>query len=668
MAEEEVLLENSPLQKYLDEIGFTDFERFNSCGVQGKCEESLFSSFRTWIKRILHNKALTWESCVSSFVAPTKQDLDAFRKDYIAAVADSEILNEGDVTFLSHFDPELFTPRNPCKSSESHKTRNLLSCRGRHVLSSFVLLVSVLLAAVTDFVFISLSIALIMCSAVGINSLIQYYFSIHHQRNLGKLTLFTMQMKQLALLLRKSIKLIQEMELLSKGYTMVGPAIPAFLDNGDNLTRSIYPALRKVIVGNTENVTSCLQKSAKELVLCFPLSMEHAGIFTYLTTGSEQIVSVSYNEGLSLQSLKTMTSLLFSLQSEFLSRFLLCLSVEANDGNLYELYFKLFKKINKIFGISSEVIAASVTSIERSYHIHKSYCFTSEESLKHHTRPHTKWAPLDAALHSLQLHLQAGILRVQSLQQVISKEEELNPTDSTCVNSDLETAFQWLKIDLESAFSCWKEGEKSVNKLSGRETTEQPINKTSNTANSVNLEETTEPLTLDLNEEVSEIDRVYEAFSEPYDEALNSPPALTAEDLEREKTIVKENKQLLQELKAVLFTKTKDPLISTDGFVPPVKSPEYIQTGSSNVINDMPNSDNAHSENKAVETSDDELCADEQFKTTEGYNQLQCDVEARPMLTNLQSSVAVSVAAAAVMRSKAMGLREENFIGDDDSD
>lgn len=676
-----MLFENSPLQKYLNEIGFTDFEKVNVFEEQERRKESVISSLRARIGRFFHEKACTWKYCLSQLclsnflVTPSNQDLEAFRKDYIAAITDSEILNEDDVSFLSHFDPELFKPVKPRKPSESHKLdkeKNL--CRGGHVLSAFVVLVSVLLAAVTDSAFPSLSFALIVLSVVGIKSLRRYYFSIHHKRNLGMLTSFTMQMKQLVMVLRKSVRLIQEMELLTKGYTMVGPVIPVFSENSD--TRLVYPALRKAIMENAENVITGLQRTAKELLLCFPLSMELTGLFTYLSKGSAGVRPGGCNDGLSLQSLKNVNSLVFSLQSELLSRFLLCLSVEANNGNLYELYLKLFTKINKILGISSKEIATSLTSIKRSYHMHQSYCFTNEETVKCPTRHSTKCTFLDVAIHSLQLHLQVGILRVQSLQEIMrqvsktKKGKALNLAESTGLDSQLETTFQWLKIDLESALNCWREGEKSINKMLGKESLEQPENKFSSTVNTVNLEGSTEPCVVNFDEGETEDDRVYEAFSDPHDEDLYEQ-SVSAEDLKIEKPTVGENKQLLQELKAVLFTKTKDPLISTAGYVQPVKAPGHVQADNLDVTDDIPyNIDESISSEMTSIVTSSGTKLNEKLKCSEIFSQLP-DEEARlqtAKVMNLQSSVAASVAAAAAMRSKTLGLSEENLTAESDSD
>ena len=691
MADEDVVLENSPLQKYLDEIGFTDFEKVKGQEVQEKIERKHVFSFGTRIKDLfacLNNrtKPITLENLSWFAFTPSIQDLEAFRTDYIVAVSESQILNEDDIDFLRRFDPELFE-RRPCKSREwgSFLSR-------RYILSSFVVLVSVILATVKDVVLSSLSVVLALLLVTGIESLIQYYFWFHHQRNLGELKLFTMKIKQLVLLLRKCIKLIQEMELMSKGYTLVGQGSPAFFfESYDNFVRSaVYPALRENVAKNAEDVVTCLQKSAKELILLFPLSQEFNETFNYLSkqsvsnlyVGTGKLDSNDCTERLSLQGLKNWTSLIVSLQSEFLSRLLLSLSVKANDGNLYELYFNLFANIKKILGISSKMISASLTSVERCHHLHESYCFTSEVTVKPPTRPFTKWAALDTALHSLQLHLQAGILRVQVMKKLLKfeAEQELKATNSSDMNSNLDVSVQWLKRDLESAFTCWQEGERHLNKMLGKGVPTKECNSyTCDVANNVSVEESKEPCTLDFNEEASDTDMVYEAFSDPYEEALFDPPTSTTENLERDINVVRKDKQLLQELKAVLFTKDKDPLIDAAGFVQPVNPCVRNLPDSSDVNDDTLDTYNDNitfiTQKKAKKISNsskwNDLCDEKLLRSSKLGSQLpdarsrEYPIEQPTLFMNLQSSVAVSAAAAAVTQSKTMGLYQDSYICDD---
>ena len=691
MADENVLLEKSPLQKYLHEIGFEDAEKVEE---QEKLRKNHFVFDGTWIKGLFHcfgnrTKLITWESFLSWFRlarTPSLQDLEAFRKDYIVAVAESKLLNEDDVEFLSRFDPELFECRRPCTSRE---WGSLLS--RKYILASFVVLVSVMLAtSINESVLASLSVVFALFMVVGTTLLVQYYFKIQHQRNVGEVKYFTTQIKQLIFLLRKCIKLIQEMEVISKGYTLAVPGSCAFfLENYDNFIRSpVYPALRDNVKKNTEFVASCLQQSAKELLSYFPLTVEFAEVFTYFSTqsitsqlvGAGEVVLDGCPERVSLQGLKNRMSLALSLQSEFLSRFLLSLSVKANDGNLYDLYLKLFTNVNKIFGISSKTIAASLRAIERCYRLHDSFCFIKEESvMPPTTSPSTKWTPLNTALHSLQLHLQAGILRLQSFQEIIWKlskseaEHELKSTDFSDMSANLSVSFQWLKSDLESAFTCWQEGERHFDKLLGKEPASEQNSSFCDAINNVILEESNEPYPLDFKEEVSEIHKVYEAFSDPCDDALCDHPVLTAESLERDLNVVRKNKKLLQELKAVLFTKAKDPLIGAAGFVQPIKSPVHNLSDSANVKDDTLHSGNTSltPKKEAKEISNTSKWVDTVNKnklcSNEGCNQF-LDEEAReqPMFfMNLQSSVAVSAAAAAVTQRQTMGLHQDSFIIDD---
>ena len=685
MADENVLLEKSPLQKYLHEIGFTDFEKVEE---QEKSTKNQYFFDGTWIKGLFRcfgnrTKLITWESFA---ITPSLQDLEAFRKDYIETVAESQLLNEDDVEFLSRFDPELFESRRPCTSRE----RGSLLSR-KYSLASFVLLVSMILAtSIDESVLASLSVVFAVFMAVGTKLLVQCYFKIHHQKNLEELKLFTTQVKKLIFLLRKCIKLIQEMEVISRGYTMAGPGNPAFfLENYDNFIRSaVYPALRENVAQNTEYVATCLKQSAKELLSHFPLSMEFSEVFTYFSTqsvtsqlvGAGEVVLDSCPERLSLQGLKNRMSLVLSLQSEFLSRFLLSLSVKANDGNLYDLCLKLFTKVNKIFGISSKTIAASLTTTERCYHLHNSFCFIKEESAKPPTaRPSTKGTHLNTALRSLQLHLQAGILRLQSFHEIIWKcskseaEHELKSTGlgMSDMNANLSVSLQWLKTDLESAFTCWQEAERHLNKLLGKEPATEPNSSFCDAVSDVILEESNEPSTSDFTlQEVSESDKVYEAFSDPYDDALCDHPALTAENLERELNAARKNKKLLQELKAVLFTKAKDPLIGVAGFVQPIKSPVHNLSDSANVKDEALHNGNTSltPKKEAAEISNASKWGETVDKNEE-CNQFP-DEEAREkprFFMNLQSSVALSAAAAAaaVTQRQTMGLYEDSFIIDD---
>lgn len=680
MAEHDVLSVNSPLRKYLEEIGFTDFEGVHISETQERKKKSRISSLLAWFTGFFPSISLMiLESCFklsllpfyNFLLTPLRQDLEAFRSDFIATVVDSGLLNDDDTRFLNYFDPELFKHTTNCDRFKTFAGKENVTSLGRRrgfAISVFVMLASILVAAVTYFVFISVAVSLLVLCVVGIIQLRQYYLRIVHQRKLNMMTLFTVQIKQLSITLRKSLRLVQEVEHLANGYTLVSHVIPLFAEDDDKVF--VFPALRKDILKNADKVISCLQRTGQELVVCFPLSKEISEVFTYLSKGAEDVRARYSNDGLSLQNLKAMTAMVYALQSEFLSRFLLCLSFEANDGNLNELYIKLLGKIDKILQISYKEIGSSVRSITRSYHLHKSFCFENEDAIKQPTIPPIKLTPADAAIHSLKLHLQVGILRIQSLQEIINKLpkniKDKEDTVESCLNNKLELNFHWLKIDLQGAISCLMESEKCINKVLGKESIiVEPCEKFSPAGESINLEHATENHNANFNQEGMKDDRVYEAFSDSQGQDL-AIQSLSAEDMGKETSTLNESRKLLQELKVVLFTKTKDPLISSAGYVQPMLpfgyyQKETVQTG------DVPHIESSKSlVSEVLSTSNsgkDHMMKNEHPNQCSNKEQQQST-----KLKNLHSSLAASVAAAAIMRSKTFASDEENIIGDCDSE
>lgn len=691
MEDEDVVLANSPLHKYLNEIGFNDFEDANGQKKQEELGKSNHGS--TWsykdglppfsqtvfeLVRYIYSSSLSWFVLV-----PSVDDIETFRNDYIAAVYESQTLKKDDIRFLSQFDPKLFVCGKSSMHSGFGEWRSF--AYGNYILSFLLLAISALLAKIDGVVIPSVFIFLVILFVSFAKVLQRYFFVLQHRRNLAALRRFIRQTKQLSLLVKRSLNLIQEIELTLKGYTMIGPMMPTFFsEGGENLTESvIFPELRKDIMENTEPVLVSIQNSAKKLLLHFPLPRELAKIFTYFSTGSignlhvgiKKIVSDDLTEKMSLQGLKNVASLLSSLQSEFLSRFLLCLSPEASDGNLNELYIKLFKNVDKIFGISSKMIECSVTSIKRSYHVHESYCFINKESEKPPVKPHVNQtaSALHVALHSIQRHLQVGILRVQSVQkekyELSESKGDHEPKAKHSFPAKLEVAFQWLKSDLDSALTCWQEGEAFLSKLLGKEPTVNQNRDSFDTMSDESLEESHDLCALELKEDVEEVDKVYEAFSDPYEEVAIGHQTPNVEDVKKELREARENKRLLQELKTVLLSKAKDPLIGTSGFVQPtVKQP--INTVSKTWPCDGPGGISMQKEETKNCFNLNDSSPQKWLSSNEVHNQLSAlhaneHPNGHPMLLGTFPSVAVSVAAAAAAHGKAMGLNEDTFCSED---
>ena len=698
--DEDVIFENSPLQKYLKEVGFSENEGTKRHQVREEYSSSIADFLLTWVKSSCYEKKDFVCGLFRSLfgTTPSWEDLKANRKDYILVVTNSNILNEDDLGFLSNFDPELFCPREQKGDKSSDETSGYIQTLKSHAFeyrSAFVVLVAASLATVSEFFYASMLLVTVVFLVEGRKFLIQLYCIKQHRKYLEDFKSYIKQVKDLALLLRKSIMYIQEMELVSRGHTFVGIDIPSlFLEKDEE--KILHRTLRQTILKSTKEMISCSQKAAKQLLECYPLVPELDRMFiTYLSRMSvdlfigEKEAGPSNYENLSLQSLKTLASTLVNLQSGFLSRFLLCLSVEANKGDLFELHNKLLRRIDKIFGTPLAVLKASLTAVETSFHIHKSACFVTKKKRQPYSKTHSKCTGFETALHSLEVHLQVGLLRIQSLQSIYSKlakkeiESGMNVMEVSHTTSNLETGFKCLKIDLDAMIPCWEEAESRLNIVLNRKSVKQVDDKPLHKEGDFSLMESQVASTVEFDKDVVESDRVFEAFADSYNETCFDQSILTAEDLAEEKKKSQESQHLLHELKMVLSCKAKDPLISSAGFVQPVRPPSQNQDSTKSLPDaklekEIPTWDAKEIQTETLHsgTLKNKIAVDEiQFGERNIIQQrlLLADMEysrenemhQSAVFSNLCSTIAVSTAMAAAMRTKTMGLSEEDFTCDD---
>jgi hypothetical protein len=229
----------------------------------------------------------------------------------------------------------------------------------------------------------------------------------------------------------------------------------------------------------------------------------------------------------------------------------------------------------------------ALKSLQLSYHLHKSaLTFTGDQQL-HNDSPNiksqSKWTQYYMSVHSLELHLKAALTRMQFINTFItteSKSKELTSSMSSEIldndnasMKELESAYNLLKNELESAICCWEEGFHNLKLISGidksksismKEETSQKEEDRDQHSNSVNQLSLKEP------EEITG-DCVFEGYTDFDDDTDFHQTILTREELEKESRSREESQHLLQELRNVLLTKTKDPLITDAGFVKPNK-------------------------------------------------------------------------------------------------
>ena len=723
--EEDIVFENSPLEKYLKDVGYTDFvpEKTNTFTNELLTDEGTnqCSAFARVAGGLANLRSKAYWLLSSAY------DEESIKRDCAAAVLNSGILNADDMEFLQRFDPELFESVEPHSSKQdqgclaermvSFGTNGMLT----YLLTIVVGVLGVVLGTARSTSVYFYSVSFFMAAILAPFSC--YLWTNHHQRSLHRqrmesLSSYTTKVKDLTSLMKKAVSLIQEMQFVFKGYTLAKTGLPmlfAGMDSEGDNKDVIYPELRECLYTNAVKLITRTQATASYLVNECPLSVELNNMFTYIGSVSLSELGLvresqeSNSKTLPLQTLKAIMSLVACQQSEFLSRFLLCFSAKAhNTGESSICFGKLYSSFEGLFTVSHREVDSSLKSIQRSYQLHKSAVAgdgPKQNPQVSREKSKSKFDPISGAVHSLQLHLKAGCLRIQSIQTLI---EELKHTEDEPKTepdeNELGSLFNLIKLNLDLAMSCWEEGVHSLQVLKGQQ--QQSIgNITGDGKERENKEEAhvQESHAGDLHSRLvdtleEEIDQIFEAFSEPVEEGPIDQPSLSAEDLAREKRQMEESRHLLLELKSVLYAHSKDPLISKSGFVQPPQKLASSKLGDEHCIPEVETPTESERQTSRVpmdyerktkagllteysgETQNDSdsdvgatpptamqntsALASEEYI---GHGLPSFEMEADSPNFNFQSSVAFSVAAAALARSQNMGTTEE-FYGSDESD
>lgn len=615
--DEEVIFVNSPLEKYLKDAGFVGFEPEFTTNQTSYHENDNRNSgtVKSSGSNLLKHRLLSFVNNLFSCNYDVDKAL-TMRKKYASVIFSSRIMSEDDIGFLQQFDPELFDQLSDNADVKRHDfMRRLPKCGW--LLNNIMPVLVLLLAMVLSTHYYEYFNGVIIAGIILTVACICYYMwrrqrlTQMHNQNVKILSGYVNDLKSFLTVFRKSVLLIQELELISKGYTLVGLGLHLGSQHSDNYQTDIYPMLRKCLLENGMNLLTPSCSFVQNIVLSNPLATEVNSVFTYISANPLKefgLDKYSDNEKLSLQYLKDLLSVIASQQSELLSRYLLCLSENAKSQSKYCAFtFEELEILHEGFCNQLIITNTVLKSLQLSYHVHKSsLTFIGNDEMKHGThevtqKTQSKWNKYYTAIHSLELHLKACLTRTQSVTDFLISEMEAENNPVVCkkdVSSKenemlckdgmeqetvavLESANVSLKMELGSTVSCLEECVSSLKILYGaNEKNSTYIEQES--SDEAQVENSTQKSSDYPNEERQETleDCVFEAYTDLFDDDDDiHSPLLTREELEKESRSREESKHLLVELKNVLLTKTKDPLISEAGFVEPLKK-QSIKTES----------------------------------------------------------------------------------------
>ncbi|XP_030619331.1 vezatin isoform X3 [Delphinapterus leucas] len=557
--DEEVVFENSPLYQYLQDLGHTDFEVCSSLSPKPeKCtvtEGQQKPPARALPKRgILLKVAETIKSWI--LVQCSKNDdllhkLDiGFRLDSLHTILQQEVLLQEDVELIELLDPSVLSAGQPQQQENGHLP-TLCSLATPNIWDVSVL-----------FAFISLLIMLptwwIVSSWLLWGVILFVYLIIRALRlwRTAKLQItlkkYNVHLEDIATnsrgftnLVRKALRLIQETEVISRGFTLLLDRVSAacpFNKAGQHPSQHLI-GLRKAVY-RTELGLGLSEEQISE---------EEAHNLT---------------DGFSLPALKVLFQLWVAQSSEFFRRLALLLSTaNSPPGPLLTPALLPHHILSDVTQGLPHAHSACLEELKRSYEFYR-YFETQHQSVPQRlSKTQQKSRELNnvhTAVRSLQLHLKA------LLNEVIIFEDELEKLVCTKETQELVSeAYQILEEKLkliqphvQASNNCWEEAISQVDKLLRRNTDKKgkPEMACENPHCTV-VPLMQPPLHIadkDPIPEEQELEAYVDDIDMDSDFRKDDFYYLSQEDRERQEREHEESKRVLQELKSVLGFKASE--------------------------------------------------------------------------------------------------------------
>ncbi|KAB0405075.1 hypothetical protein E2I00_016559, partial [Balaenoptera physalus] len=535
---------NSPLYQYLQDLGHTDFEVCSSLSPKPeKCtvtEGQQKPPARALPKRgILLKVAETIKSWI--LVQCSKNDdllhkLDiGFRLDSLHTILQQEVLLQEDVELIELLDPSVLDV------SVLFAFISLFI-----MLPTWWIVSSWLLWGVILFVYLIIR-ALRLWRTAKLQITLKKY-NVHLEDIATNSRGFTN-------LVRKALRLIQETEVISRGFTLVSAACP-FNKAGQHPSQHLI-GLRKAVYRTSDNVTN--------YICVVPFKELGLGL-------SEEQISEeeahNLTDGFSLPALKVLFQLWVAQSSEFFRRLALLLSTaNSPPGPLLTPALLPHHILSDVTQGLPHAHSACLEELKRSYEFYR-YFETQHQSVPQRlSKTQQKSRELNnvhTAVRSLQLHLKA------LLNEVIIFEDELEKLVCTRETQELVSeAYQILEQKLkliqphvQASNSCWEEAISQVDKLLRRNTDKKgkPEMACENPHCTV-VPLMQPPLHIadkDPIPEEQELEAYVDDIDMDSDFRKDDFYYLSQEDRERQEREHEESKRVLQELKTVLGFKASE--------------------------------------------------------------------------------------------------------------
>ncbi|XP_045409164.1 vezatin isoform X2 [Lemur catta] len=646
---------NSPLYQYLQDLGHTDFEICSS--LSPKTEKCMAEGQQKPPSRVLPKQGILLKvaEIIKSWIffsqCSKKDDLlhkldIGFRLDSLHTILQQEVLLQEDVELIELLDPSILSAGQPQQQENGHlPTLCSLATPNIWDVSMLFAFISLLIMFPAWWIVSSWLVWGVIIFIYLVVRALRFWRTAKLQVTLKK---YNVRLEDMAAnsraftnLVRKALRLIQETEVISRGFTLVSAACP-FNKAGQHPSQHLI-GLRKAVYRTVRANLQAARLATLYMLKNYPLNSESDNVTNYICVvpfkelglglSEEQISEEeahNFTDGFSLPALKVLFQLWVAQSSEFFRRLALLLSTaNSPPGPLLTPTLLPHCILSDVTQGLPHAHSACLEELKRSYEFYR-YFETQHQSVPQRlSKTQQKSRELNnvhTAVRSLQLHLKA------LLNEVIILEDELEKLVCTKETQELVSeAYQILEQKLkliqphvQASNNCWEEAIAQVDKLLRRNTDK----KGKPEAGCENPHCTVVPLmkpTLHIADkdpipEEQELEAYVDDIDIDSDFRKDDFYYLSQEDKERQKREHEESKRVLQELKSVLGFKASEAerqkwkqLLFSDHAVlkslSPVDPMEPISNSEPSMNSDMGKVDknNTEEENSKPSTTDSEI-------------------------------------------------------------